>query len=109
MNLYAKIMGLALPADFEHLSADSRTMFEAGYRDARKAAADLALAADAEIAALRQVLEDLAKAVWLLDRAGFIGTDDEESEVECAHLLRIARQTVDAYRDSKKPAPEGKT
>ena len=64
--------------------------------------------AAAEIEMLREMLEDLAKAVWMLDQAGYIGTDDEDSEVECAHLRRIARQTVDAYTAYRRPNVAGK-
>jgi len=58
---------------------------------------------DARIELLSEMLEDLAKAVWMLDRAGFIGTLDEDSEAECAHLRGIARRTVDAYTAYKRP------
>jgi hypothetical protein len=56
-----------------------------------------------ELEQLREMLEDLSKAVWMLDRSGFIGTTDEYSETECSHLLGIARQTVDAYTAYKRP------
>ena len=59
--------------------------------------------AAAEIEMLREMLEDLAKAVWMLDQGGFIGTHDDESEAECDTLRRIARQTVDAYTAYRRP------
>lgn len=49
-----------------------------------------------EAAKLREMLEDLSKAVWLLDQKGFIWT--WEDEAECQHLRGIALQEVDAYR-----------
>jgi len=67
-----------------------------------KQAACLALGAEAATDARIEMLEDLAKAVWMLDRSGFIGTMDDESESECAHLRGIARQTVDAYTAHKR-------
>ena len=57
----------------------------------------------AEIDLLREMLDDLAKAVWMLDRAGYIGTDDDASEAECATLRRIALQTVDTYTAYRRP------
>lgn len=54
-----------------------------------------------ELVRLREMLEDLAKSVWLLDEAGFIGTTDDDSAAECAHLRYIARRTIDEYRAYK--------
>ena len=60
-------------------------------------------AAAYEIEMLREMLEDLAKSVWMLDQSGFIHTDDEESEAECNNLRHIARQTVDVYTSYRRP------
>ena len=59
--------------------------------------------AAAEIELLREMLEDLAKAVWMLDQGGFIVTHDDECEAECDILRRIARRTVDAYTAYRRP------
>lgn len=59
MNLHGQIMNL--PQCDPGLEADPQRAYKLGHRDARHAAAELALAADAEIERLREALTRIAK------------------------------------------------
>jgi hypothetical protein len=56
---------------------------------------------------LEQASNDLAKAYWLLKRAGFIrGYDEDESLQECDHLVRLADEAMRTInRQVVRPAP----
>ena len=86
-----------------HQLADRLETLDAMLVHAQDEAADNDRMLRAEIQRLREMLEDVAKAVRMLDRGGFIGALDEESEAECDNLRRIAMQTVDAYAQYRWP------
>ena len=66
MNLHGQIMNLGAVEPDEYADGPVRTAYRVGHRDARHAAAELALKADAELDALRK---DAARLEWLLDNA----------------------------------------
>lgn len=48
---------------------------------------------------LEQAANDLAKAYWLLNKAGFIrGFDEDESLQECEHLQGIANAAMETIK-----------
>ena len=48
---------------------------------------------------LQQAANDLAKAYWLLNKAGFIrGFDEDESLQECEHLQGIANEAMKSIK-----------
>lgn len=42
----------------------------------------------------RELIERLSKTLWLLEKRGYISTDDQESEADMNNLRYIGRQAV---------------
>jgi glutathione S-transferase len=67
MSLHNKIMNLeARLADKDHYSLTQRSAFRMGHKQARHAAAELGLAADARIAELEAALAALVDRNWMV-------------------------------------------
>lgn len=60
MDLHSEVMNIPVPRDFDYSDFHSKVhAYKSGHRDARHAAAELALKADARIEVLEQALKSI--------------------------------------------------
>ena len=88
MSLHDEIMSLPVKSDVEGFTISARTNYKQGHRDARHAAAELAVQADAEIAQLRADLDRLHR-----ERDSF----QEQCRVMAEENARVKAVLRDAY------------
>jgi hypothetical protein len=88
MSLHDDIVNLPDASAALFGSVEEAFAYKVGHRDARHAAAELALAADARIAELEARLRTVAKYVEVWERAFLPGTDIHNAYADIAQRIR---------------------
>ena len=94
MSLHDKIMNI--PTDVEDLSQMGRMLYKTGHRDARHAAAEMAIKYDSFVNGVEQMM----KTIISMQAGSF--SSDEGSSYELNIIADLAEDMLDKIRDIKR-------